>query len=290
MHKRIGLVAAGAAVGLAAIAGCSGSGSGGSGNASGSAGGASGGSSAVQLSPAAFIKAALTKATNDKTVHVTGTITGPSSTSTFTSDDQFSPTVEMSLTLGTSQTNIKAVMVGDAIYMKLPQLGSMLGGKPWAELKLSSMGSLGSAYQSMLGSVKNSDPTQQLEPLLASGDLRKVGTETVDGVQADHYSGTVDTATELNSVQATKNLTPDQLAQIKSMLQADGVTKETFDVWISSDGLLVRQTVSAMTSDGPTKTDMHLSDWGKPVSISAPPADQVTDISSLAGNLGAGTS
>lgn len=281
MHKRIGLVAGAAAIGLAAVAGCTSSG--GSGNAGGSANGGSGNSGAVQLSPAAFIKAALTKASNDKTVHVTGTITAPSSTSTFTADEQFSPTVEMSMKLGTPQMNIDAIMVGDAIYMKIPQLSSMLGGKQWGELKLSSMGSMGSTYQSMLDSVKNTDPTQQLEPLLASGDLRKVGTETVDGVQADHYSGTVDVATELNSVQATKNLTAAQLAQLKSMLQEAGVSKETFDVWITSDGLLVRQTVSATTSAGPTKTDMHMSDWGKPVSISAPPADQVADISSLGG-------
>jgi hypothetical protein len=70
-------------------------------------------------------------------------------------------------------------------------------------------------------------------------------------------------------------------------MKAGGVTKETIDLWVASDSSLpVRVDVSSSTSAGAFKVDMHLSDWGKPVSISAPPADQVGDISSMLGNLG----
>lgn len=281
MHKRIGLVAGAAAIGLAAVAGCTSSG--GSGNAGGSA---NGGSSAVQLSPVAYIKAALTKASNDKTVHVKGTINSDGISGTMDAQEQFSPDLEMSMTMSSPQFNISEIMVGDTIYMKMPQLSSMLGGKPWAEFKLSAMdGSLGSTFQSLLDSAKNTDPTQQLQPLLASGDVHKVGTETVDGVQADHYSGTVDAATAFDSSAAAKNLTPDQIAQLKSLMKSGGVTSESIDVWIgTSDNLPVRVSVSSNTGKGAFKVDMHMSDWGKPVSISAPPADQVTDISSMVGS------
>ena len=268
MHKRIGLIAGAAAIGLAAVAGCSSSG--GSGNAGGSASGGSGNSGAVQLSPAAFIKAALTKASNDKTVHVKGTINSDGISGTMDAQEQFSPSLEMSMTMSSPQFNISEIMVGDTIYMKMPQLSSMLGGKPWAEFKLSAMaGSLGSTFQS----------------LLASGDVHKVGTETVDGVQADHYSGTVDAATAFDSSAAAKNLTPDQIAQLKSLMKSGGVTSETIDVWIAtSDNLPVRVSVSSNTGKGAFKVDMHMSDWGKPISVSAPPADQVTDISSMMGS------
>jgi hypothetical protein len=285
MHKRIGLTAGAAAIGLAAIAGCTSSG--GSGNAGGSATGGNGGSGAVQLSPAAFIKAALTKASNDKTVHVKGTITSDGVNGTMDAQEQFSPSLAMSVTMNTSQFDISEILVGDTIYMKMPQLSSMLGGKPWAEFKLSAAGgSLGSTLQSLLDSTKNTDPTQQLQPLLASGDVHKVGTETVDGVQADHYSGTVDPATAFDSSAAAKNLTPDQIAQLKSLMKSSGITSETIDVWIAtSDSLPVRESVSSSTSkSGAFKVDMHMSDWGKPVSITAPPADQVTDISSMMGS------
>jgi hypothetical protein len=244
----------------------------------------------VQLSPAAFIKAALTKASNDKTVHVTGTISSSSLSGTLDAQEQFSPTTAMSMTMSGGQFNLSEVLIGDTVYVKFPQLSAMLGGKPWAKIDLSSMGSLGSAFSSMLDSAKNTDPTQQLQPLLASGNLHKVGTETVDGVQADHYSGTVDPATAFNSSAAAANLTPDQVAQIKSLMQAGGVTGETIDVWVASSGLPVRESVSSNTSAGAVKADLHMSGWGQPVSVSAPPADQVGDFSSILGGLTASPS
>jgi hypothetical protein len=276
MHKRIGLIAGGAAVTLAAITGCTSA-------AKSSGGSTTGGSNPLQLSPVAQIQAALSKASNDKTVHVTGTISTASGNGTLDAQEQFSPSVEMSMSMSISGTNISEILVGDTLYMKVPQLSSMLGGKAWAKINLSSLGSLGSSVQSLIDSAKNTDPTAQLQPLLASGDVHKVGTETVDGVQADHYSGTVDPATAFSGSQAAKNLTPAQIAQIKSMLQAGGVTKETIDVWVASDGLPVREQVTANSSSGATKVDMHMSNWGAPVSITAPSADQVTDLSSLMG-------
>ena len=280
MHKRIGLIAGTAAIGLAAVAGCTSSG--GSANAGGS-NGSSGGSSTQKLSPAAFIKAALTKASNDKSVHVTGTISSSSFNGTLDAQEQFSPTTAMSMSMNSPQLSISEVLIGNTIYMKIPQLSSMLGGKTWAKMDLSALGSLGSTFQSMLDSAKNTDPTQQLQPLLASGDLHKVGTETVNGVQADHYAGTVDVATAFDGSAAAKNLTADQIAQIKSLLKSAGVTTETIDVWITSDGLPVRETVSSNTSAGATKVDLNMSDWGKPVSVTAPPADQVSDLGSMMG-------
>jgi hypothetical protein len=63
------------------------------------------------------------------------------------------------------------------------------------------------------------------------------------------------------------------------------VTTETIDLWVASDGLPVRVSVSSNSANGAVKADMHLSDWGKPVTITAPPANQVGDISSMLGDL-----
>jgi len=287
MRKRIGLIAGGAAVALAAVAGCTNSStdSGGAAGAGKSGSGSGSGGGVADLSPAAFVKAALAKATNDKTVHVTGTLTAAGTDGTMAGDEQFGSSTEVSMTMAIAGTSISEILVDGKLYMKIPQLSAELGGKQWAELDLSSLGSLGSTFQSLIDSTKNSDPTQQLQPLLASGDLHKVGTETMDGVRADHYAGTVDPATAFDGSQAAKNLTPAQIAQLKSLLKSGGVTKETIDLWVAADGLPVRIGVSSSTSGGAFKVDMHLSDWGKPVSIAAPPAAQVGDISSMLGDL-----
>jgi hypothetical protein len=283
MHKRIGLIAGGAAVALAAVAGCTSS----STNTAGSNGSSSGGNggSAVNLSPAAFVKAALTKASNDGTVHVTGSITAAGTNGTMTADESFGNPVELSMTMNASASSISEILIGDKLYAKVPELSSMLGGKSWVLFDLNALGSLGSTFQSLINSAKNMNPAQQLQPLLASGNLHKVGSETVDGVQADHYSGTVDPATAFDGSEAAKNLTADQITQLKALMKAGGVTTETIDLWVASDGLPVRVSVNSNSSEGAVKVDMHLSDWGKPVSITAPPADQVGDMSSLLGGI-----
>lgn len=280
MRNRIGLIAGGVAVTLAAVAGCSTSS-----NNSGGANGSGGGSTVVHLSPAAFVKAALAKATNDKTVHVTGTIAVAGINGTMTADESFGSDIELSMNMTEAGTSVSEILIGDKLYAKIPQLSPVLGGKSWALLDLSGLGALGSAFQSLVRSAKNMNPAQQLQPLLASGDLHKVGSETVDGVQADRYAGTVDVATALDGSEAAKNLTPDQVAQLKSLMKEGGVTSETIDLWVASDGLPVRISVSSNTSEGAVKVDMHLSNWGKPVTITAPPADQVGDISSMLGGL-----
>jgi LppX_LprAFG lipoprotein len=280
MSKRYGFLAGGAVLALALTAACTNNGSGKAGSNGGSN---NNGGAVINLSPVSEIQAALSKAANDKTVKVHGTISSPQGNGTLDAQEQFGNNIEMSMNMGIAGMQISEIWLGNDLYMKIPALSAELGGKPWAKIDLSAMGSLGSSIQQLADSAKNTDPTQQLQPLLASGDVKKVGTETVDGVQTTHYSGTVDPATAFSSSQAAKNLTPDQIAQLKSMLSNSGVSNEKIDVWFASDGLPVEETISMNTNAGAEKVDLHLSGWGQPVSITAPPADQVTDSSSLLG-------
>jgi hypothetical protein len=282
MFRKYGLIAAGgAALALTLASGCT------TANGNNSAGGGSGtnggNGSAIDLAPVAEIQAALTKAANDKTVKVHGTISSPQGSGTMDAQEQFGDNVQMSMDMGIAGMQISEVLIGDTVYMKIPALSSELGGKPWAKIDLGSIGSIGASLQSLVDSAKNTDPAAQLQPLLASGDVKKVGTQTVDGVQATHYAGTVDPATAFDSSQAAKNLTPAQISQLKSMLSTAGVTTEKIDVWVASDGLPVEETISMDTKAGAEKVDLHMSGWGQPVSIAAPPADQVADFSSILG-------
>lgn len=285
MFRRQGFIAAGGALALALAAGCTSSnGTGGNTNAGGGSGSNGGSGAAVGLAPVAEIQAALTKAANDKTVKVHGTISSPQGSGNLDAQEQFGDNLEMSMNMSLGGTQISEVLIGDALYLKIPALSGEFGGKPWAKVSLGSMGSLGSTLQSLVDSAKNTDPAAQLQPLLASGDLKKVGTETVDGAAATHYSGTVDPATAFSSSQAAKNLTPDQISQIKSMLSSAGVTSEKIDVWVGSDGLPVEETISMNTSAGAEKVDLHMTGWGQPISVTAPPAGQVTDVTSMMGS------
>jgi len=279
---RLGIGAATATLAVLAVAGCSGS-SGGSGTPTGLGGsGTTGGdSSALTL-----VADALNKADSAGTVKITGTMTTPGSgtTMSMTAEEEYSPALEMSMTMQVDGQSLSEVLIGEKIYMNYPALSSQLGGKQWAEIDLSkASGSLGS-LSSLIDSAKNQNPTTQISALVASGDVSKVGSATVDGQQTTHYSGTLTAAQMANLSAKSGQLSDAQISSLKSLLQSGGVTSETIDVWIASSGLPVEMKYSAKSSSGTVAGDMHMSDWGAPVSVGAPPASEVYDMTSeLAG-------
>ena len=214
--------------------------------------------------------------------------------------EQFAPSVAADLKMTFSGSQLGAmsngsmeVVVKDNIaYLNLGALGTQLtNGKPWLKLDLSSLanfpGSAGSV-SSLTKVNQNTDPAEQMRLLLASGDLKRVGTETVDGVKATHYTGTVDPARALQQY-AGSNLTPEDVSRLQNGLQEAGITSEHIDLWLDKASLPVEIKVSAKsTAAGQIATDLHFSDWGGPVSITAPPVDQVADITQL-GARGSGS-
>jgi hypothetical protein len=265
---RLGTGAATAALAVLAVAGCSGSGSG-----SGAGGtGTTGDSAALSL-----VADAMNKADSAGTVKVTGTITAPGTSvpMTMTAEEQYSPSVEMSMSMQVEGQTMSEVLIGDVIYMDYPALSAELGGKQWAEIDLSKAnGSLGS-LSSLVSSAKNENPTTQISALVASGEVSKVGTATVNGQQTTHYSGTMTASQLLDTTTLGSHLTAAQLSNLKDTLQSGGVTSETVDVWIASTGLPVEMKYSAKTANGAIGGDLFMSDWGAPVSVGAPPAAEV---------------
>ena len=110
----------------------------------------------------------------------------------------------------------------------------------------------------------------QLDPLNSVRAMKSgvrtvtfVGTEAVDGEDADHYRVVVDSA-----------------AMFKAMKQktVPGMPKNlTYDMWLDDQDLLRRMQFKVA---GQT-VDMSMSKWGEPVSVEAPPAGKVVDASSM---------
>ena len=281
-RARFGIGAAGAALAVAAVAGCSGSGSGNNGGGvSGLGGGTTANSSALSL-----VADAMNKADSAGTVKITGTMTSPamSTPMTMTAEEQYSPSLEMSMSMQVEGQTMSEVLIGDSIYIDYPALSSELGGKQWAQIDLSKAnGSLGS-LSSLISSAKNENPTTQISALVASGDVTKVGTATVKGQQTTHYAGTMTTSQMLDSTAQNSHLTAAQLSNLKSLLQTGGVSSETVDVWVSSSGLPVEMSYSSKSTAGTVSGDMFMSDWGAPVTVGAPPASEVYNMTNqLAG-------
>lgn len=212
----------------------------------------------------ASIKKMFTDATNAATtVHVEMKMGGQIAMSGGGDMDMKSRPVKADLRLTSSSLGggaIQMLMVDNAAYLKTAQLGDKY-------LKVSLAGKNSALGQMGLSSLDPSAMFDRFSHAISSGTY--VGKETVDGTATDHYRFTVDAkaiASAMPSVSAQATAVPDT---------------ETVDVWFDGDGRYKQM----KTVVGSETVSESFSDWGKPVTVKAPPASQVQDMTSAAGGM-----
>ncbi len=185
---------------------------------------------------------------------------------------------------------IEAVSTGSVLYQKFPpQLASALGGKPWVKIDLNQLGQAAGVDFNSISQASSGDPTQALQFLRGSGaDMVEVGQEQVRGEAVTHYRGTVDVNKAAAAAPPEQQQTYQKLAQIFGQ-------PLPVEVWIDGEERLRKMTYSvdlaklelppqATAGQKPTGTysfTVELFDFGTPVSVTVPPADQVTDFAQL---------
>ncbi|MEV5876835.1 hypothetical protein AB0L75_21870 [Streptomyces sp. NPDC052101] len=190
---------------------------------------------------------------------------------------------EMMKKAGTS--SMQARYLPDAYYAKMSgAFAQQTGGKHWIRYGYDDLAKFGGASGSyMKDQVQTSTPNQAVKMLLASGDVKKTGEETVSGVHTTHYAGTVNVA---DLARKGSNLSADQLSALKKQLDQSGITTDTIDIWVNDQNLLVKKTEKADTAKGALTTTAYYSDYGVPVSAEAPPASDTMDFKDLMKSLG----
>lgn len=157
---------------------------------------------------------------------------------------------------------MELILVGKAMYMKSPGLGT---GDKWIKIDLSDPNSL----FGMIG--KATDPEVMFKAMESPKKLELLGTEDVDGVSTHHYRITMDPSQYLEAMEFP--------AAMADMLPKELVT----EMWVDGDSLPRRftQTIEVPATGGgaptSTSTEGTYSDFGTDVEIEAPPADQVTE-------------
>ncbi|MCF4139862.1 hypothetical protein L1856_28225 [Streptomyces sp. Tue 6430] len=188
--------------------------------------------------------------------------------------------------LGT--TSMQARYLPDAYYARMGDaFAEQTGGKHWIKYPYDALETLGGGSGAYLkNQMENSTPNQSVKLLLASGDVRRVGEETVRGERTTHYSGTVEVA---DLAGRDSGLSESQLADLKKQLEQAGVTTETVDIWVDEDDLLVKKVEKGQSANGTYSQTAYYSDYGTPVDAEAPPAADTADFSELLRQQGAGS-
>jgi hypothetical protein len=180
--------------------------------------------------------------------------------------------------------SMRTLMSGTTMYMNMGDAtAAKMGGKHWMKLDLSSLGASGQAMADQMNSNSSNDPATQLKLFTSSGDIKRVGQETVNGVQATHYSGSVDLA----------KLAGQQDSSLKSLLAQStklGLTSMNLDLWVNDQGLPVRMhEATPPTATAQFDVTADYSDYSTtPVTVTAPAADDTNDLGAMMKGIAGG--
>jgi hypothetical protein len=193
---------------------------------------------------------------------------------------------------GVKQSDFKGQEIGDlanghlVIYMNLPFMTKLIpGAKRWIKIDLNAFSkSLGIDFSQFTSLTAN--PAQMIDWVRAtSGSITKVGSETVDGVQTTHYHSTIDLSKYPNLVPPARRAA--MRRAVNALIKTAHVRTFPMDAWVDSDNLVRKLHLKFNETIKGQKIgmdmSMHFHDFGAPVSVSLPPADQTVDLSKIAG-------
>lgn len=157
---------------------------------------------------------------------------------------------------------VRVLMVDGQTYVQLPT-GINPSDKPWLLISADSSNPVVQQLAASLQSVTDTSSLDQYTAFTEAAAVEVVGEEDVDGVRTTHYALTVD-VTEL------PNDTPG-----RSDILGAGVMRLPVDLWVDERGRPVKVSQELTVQGQQVTAVVTLGNFDEPVSITAPPADQV---------------
>lgn len=176
----------------------------------------------------------------------------------------------MQVTAGQSGHNVKIRLVDKSVYVNP---GQDVMGKPWVHLDSKGGDQASQLFGGLVSSLETaSDVSESSAAFAKATSFEALGPSTVNGVATHGYRMDLDEAA-LKAVvpQAYKDSMGDQLT---------GATA-TYTVYVNDKGEPVRVVSASKLKTGSTTQTVDYTDWGTPVTIDAPPQDQVIESSAL---------
>jgi hypothetical protein len=181
---------------------------------------------------------------------------------------------------------LEAIQDGETAYIHFPLITKQLpAGKTWIKGDAKDLSSADAGQLSQFGSVVGTDPRDAFGFLKAiSGPIETVGSEKIRGVETSHYRATVDTAKLENLVPAAQR---QGLGGLDQAAKQAGVTEVPVDIWIDAKERVAKLAIDLDAkqpgSEAAIKGSLVIEfyDYGAPLDVELPPADQVVDASAL---------
>ncbi|MEU6255195.1 LppX_LprAFG lipoprotein [Streptomyces sp. NPDC047043] len=168
-------------------------------------------------------------------------------------------------------------MVHGVLYQRQTENGvaQQVHGRHWAGFGARARFTAAGGLKMDTGGLRDQvghNPARDAAFLAAADDVRRTGTEKVDGVTTTHYTGTATVAGLRSALEGQEK---------KGLLQYDklGVDELTLDVWIDGEDHVKRLRTQGFGRHGQLDLTVTFLDFGRPVTVRAPSAEDTVDLS-----------
>jgi hypothetical protein len=191
----------------------------------------------------------------------------------FNTGERRSGQLTMTVTAGGRQIPVDTIVTGNILYMRSPVFAQTLTeGKQWIKVDLAELAKQrGTDLSSFLNASPT--PTNALAYLAGASKVKKVGSESVQGVKSTHYEVTVDLQRAASRAKGSVR------ASLERVISESRLKTLPLDVWVDGSGY-IRKVSYEENAGGAQSANvtMELHDFGTSVSIKPPPSDAVVDL------------
>jgi hypothetical protein len=172
----------------------------------------------------------------------------------------------------------RLILLPTALYLKLPTTAGLPAGKPWLEIRTDGKGEknpLATTLSPLMDQLKQGfDPKTNFGILQATTTVKAAGTEVIDGVKTTKYTSTIDLA-------KAAGIAKGPLADQYRTLVSSGVKSMDYSIWVDGDNLPRKFSTVVPTTKGSVTATGTYRDWGKPITVKAPPRRQIATMPRL---------
>ncbi|MEU0579714.1 hypothetical protein ABZ465_20950 [Streptomyces griseoincarnatus] len=178
---------------------------------------------------------------------------------------------------------MRMIMLDGVMYVDMgAEQAAEMDGKRWMKMDFKALAEASGdpeAQKQMTGGLENmnQDPAQQLALLLESPSLKHVGPEKVDGVEAQHYKGTLSFKEMIDANTSFDLLSKEERDELVATAEKSGMKGFDTEIWVNEDDLPVKMVVGMTMAQGTMKMTSHFSDYGAKAEVEAPPAGETFD-------------
>jgi hypothetical protein len=163
----------------------------------------------------------------------------------------------------TNVGSLEMIVVTDQLYLKLPDALNPTD-KPWVRITSNTSDPTLAPFVKALDALKYSASMDRSAIFAEATDhIVSKGKAQVDGVATDHYALTV-----------LVDKLPSDFPDITTV-KAAGIDAIPIELWVDSHGRTVKLAEKLAVGGQQSSTNVTMSAFNKPVTITAPPADQV---------------